>query len=99
MQSDTLYFVPVFADIYGLAKSVVTTGQNVWVSWIKYSSTTSSLVSVLYTQNFYLLPTAVSFGVCGERNNSPGVQIKVKGEIGGKKKKRDSSKQKGEVVY
>lgn len=31
IQSDTLYFVPVFADIYGLAKPVVTTGWNVWV--------------------------------------------------------------------
>lgn len=30
-QSDTLYFVPVFSDIYGLAKPVATTGQNVWV--------------------------------------------------------------------
>lgn len=45
----------------------------------------SSLVSVLYKQNLYLLQTAVSFGVYGERNNCPGVQIKSKGEIAGKK--------------
>lgn len=44
----------------------------------------SSLVSVLYKQNLCLLLTAVSFGVCGERNNCPGVQIKIKGEIAGK---------------
>lgn len=31
IQSNTLYFVPVFADNYGLAKPVVTTGQDVWV--------------------------------------------------------------------
>lgn len=31
IESDTLCFVPLFADIYGLAKPVVTTGQNVWV--------------------------------------------------------------------
>lgn len=47
----------------------------------------SSLVSVLYKQNLYLLLTAVSFGVCGERNNCPGVQIKIKGEIAGKKRR------------
>lgn len=45
----------------------------------------SSLVSVLYKQNLYLLQTAVSFGVCGERNDRPGVHIKIKGEIAGKK--------------
>lgn len=47
----------------------------------------SSLVSVLYKQNLYLLP-AVTFGVCGERNNCPGVQLKIKGEITGLKKKK-----------
>lgn len=56
IQSDTLYFVPVFANIYGLAKD-----RMCGFSWIKYSSTMSSLVSVLYKQNLYLLLTAVSF--------------------------------------
>lgn len=55
----------------------------------------SSLVSVLYKQNLYLLLTAVSFGVCGERNICPGVQIKIKGQIPGEKTKQDSSKRKG----
>lgn len=49
----------------------------------------SSLVSVLYKQNLYLLLTAVSFGVCGERNICPGIQKKIRGQIaGGKKKKK-----------
>lgn len=48
----------------------------------------SSLVSVLYKQNLYLLLTAVSFGVCGERNICPDVQKKIKGQIAGKKKKK-----------
>lgn len=48
----------------------------------------SSLVSVLYKQNLYLILTAVSFGVCGERNICPGVQMKIKGQIAGEKTKK-----------
>lgn len=48
----------------------------------------SSLVSVLYKQNLYLLLTAVSFGVCGERNICPGIQKKIRGQIAGEKKKK-----------
>lgn len=43
----------------------------------------SSVVNVFYKQNLYLLLIAVSFGVCGERNICPGVQIKIKGQIAG----------------
>lgn len=65
----------------------------------------SCLVSVLYKQNLFLLLIAVSLGVCGERDDCPGMQIQIKGEIAGRKKKGggglgkgNSSKQKGEVV-
>lgn len=67
IQSDTLYFVPVFANNYGLAKPVVTTGQDVWVFLNKiqfYNIFPSE--SVLYNQNLYLLLTAVSRGVWEE---------------------------------
>lgn len=55
----------------------------------------SLLVSVLYKQNLYLLLTAVSLGVCGERSICPGIRIKIKGHIAGGKTKKDSSKKKG----